>query len=215
MNKTNVKYNRYIRFAIHHLELVPEFSRDRTLPTVCHPQLILGLTWNHLYSVEFISDYLWINPLRGYRIIVRRPLRMIIDAAMQQNGTWNVQYLTLIANHPKLFFDIEHIITVAARHWRSNKENMIFLIDFFVDCDLVEWRDIIPILTRQFNATGKELYRTLRIHAYNQTLMKLAHRLFERSVWRVNSGVIFTNQTKFLWNDLIILACFIVFKWQH
>ena len=172
MKKTSVKYNRYTRFAINHLELIPEYPGDGNL--LLHAQLTLGSVWNNLYSIEFIDDYLGITPLREYGLIVRKPLRMIIDAALQHNGSWNVQYLTLIANHPKLFFDIEYLIVQAARHWETNQWNMIHLIDFFVNCGLVEWKTMVPVLTRQFDRTGNELYRTLRIQAYNKTLLKLA-----------------------------------------
>ena len=174
MKKTSVKYNRYTRFAINHLELIPEYPRDGNLQTLLHAQLTLRSVWNNLYSIEFIDDYLGITPLRECGLIVRKPLRMIIDAALEHNGSWNLQYLTLIANHPKLFFDIEYLIVQAARHWETNQWNMIYLIDFFVDCGLVEWKTMVSILTRQFDRTGNELYRTLRIQAYNKMLLKLA-----------------------------------------
>ena len=186
MNRTSVKYNRYIRFAMNHLQLIPEYPGHSTFNSVFHAQSTLGWVWNHLYSSEFIDDYLRVQPLREYGLIVMKPLRMIIDAAMQHNKTWNKQYLHLIANHSKLFFDIEHIITEATRHRQTNEKNMVYLIDYFVNRGLIEWKALIPILSRYFNETGESIYRTLLIQAYNRTLMELAHPTWKRN--KTNCG---------------------------
>lgn len=160
---TSSKYNRYTRFGLRHLQLIE--SKGQLYVNSSKSEMFrreLGAVWDHIPSVHFIEDYLQCAALRNYGQIAYVPLRLIVDEAMRANITWSDGRLTLIEEHPKLFFDFNFIVSLAESHWNVNELKLLNLVTFFVRTKLMRWQEIKAALNGLYQLTPTQKFKFVR-----------------------------------------------------
>lgn len=155
MKQTNIKYNTYTKFALHHLKWMinARFKSPASLWA-----RTVRYFWENIIDVEFIEDYLNQFALVIYTFDPTRCIELIICSVFTKDGKFNATSgkLELFLKHNSLLFDLETVIFEAIKNVHSDDKGILNLLHWIVEHKLDKKRNP-SCISKQLSTVNQQL----------------------------------------------------------